>query len=519
MAARGVRNVGRPVDPDVAVASLAISPTPYDTAWAASVPCDADPGRSHYPQSLRWILAHQNSDGSWGSNANYWFDGVVSTLAAVVAVARFPNERGARAAQRAAERFLATTTRVSHPSGEPVGFELLLPTLIRRALEAGAVVPDRLNAFGGIRARKLAPIPPESLTRADLSTIHSLEFMIDSIPLDELKSAQSSDGSIGNSPAATAAFLERTRDPSAEAYLSGCMELSGNGSLPVLHPCEQFDLIWRLYYLLIGCVPLSEWADQSIGDRLAGWFTDDGVALSATFNVPDVDDTAVAAILLDHLGYPANPEVIERFASDGHYATYGYERGSSVSSNAHALHAIGRLPRYPARLERARMVLDFLARARTDGSHWYDKWHISPYYATAHVLRALRDAPAPPAREARALAIPALRWIEATQQSDGGWGAYEQTTAEESSYAVLAALAWVQDIADGQSRFESALARLDGAADEPTPALWIGKCLYLPPRVVGSAIWAARYAIAGLLARPFTDPPPVSDLVALPNES
>ena len=496
-----MKDVARPDDSDRAVTTLAILPTAYDTAWAASVPSFADPGRSHYPQSLRWILAHQNSDGSWGSNSYYWFDGVVSTLAALVAVARFPNERGARAAQRAAERFLATTTPLSHPSGEPVGFELLLPTLINRARKAGAAVPDSLNAIDGIRARKLTPIPPESLTRSELSTIHSLEFLIESIQLDQLKSAQASNGSIGNSPAATAAFLERTRDSRAEAYLSGCMALSGNGSLPVLHPCEQFESIWRLSHLLVSCVPLNEWADQSIGDRLAGWFTDGGVAFSATFDVPDLDDTAVAAILLDHLGYPTNPEVIERFASDGYYATYRYDRGSSVGSNAYVLQAIGRLPRYPARLERARMVLDYLAQARTDDTYWYDKWHTSPYYATAHVLRALCDAPAPLAREARALAVPALRWIEATQQADGGWGAYEHTTAEESSYAVLAALAWIPDIADRQSLFESARARLEGAADETIPALWIGKCSYLPPRIVESAVWAARYAVAGFLAR------------------
>lgn len=43
-----------------------LSPSSYDTAWAAMVPAPGSRSASRFPQCVDWILQNQRSDGSWG---------------------------------------------------------------------------------------------------------------------------------------------------------------------------------------------------------------------------------------------------------------------------------------------------------------------------------------------------------------------------------------------------------------------------------------------------------------------
>ncbi|MDR4215733.1 prenyltransferase, partial [Bacillus paralicheniformis] len=70
-----------------------------------------------------------------------------------------------------------------------------------------------------------------------------------------------------------------------------------------------------------------------------------------------------------------------------------------------------------------------LDRQTADGG-WTDKWHASPYYATAHCVAALVAH----GEDVRALDR-AAAWVTASRRSDGGWGVW-QTTAEETAYAL-----------------------------------------------------------------------------------
>jgi hypothetical protein len=129
-----------------------------------------------------------------------------------------------------------------------------------------------------------------------------------------------------------------------------------------------------------------------------------------------------------------------------------------------------------------------LRRRNSGGKFWFDKWHASPYYLTCIAVQALRGL-------ADELVSAHIRWITATQRSDGGWGNFGWSTAEETAYGLLALLFW-DETHPGVERF-----RLDAAAeflsrragsDNYTP-LWIGKCLYTPPNVVRSVIFAALH--------------------------
>jgi len=115
---------------------------------------------------------------------------------------------------------------------------------------------------------------------------------------------------------------------------------------------------------------------------------------------------------------------------------------------------------------------------------WFDKWHASPFYPTAHAVihcAGLDDG----------LVDDAVYWILSTQNSDGSWG-YYMPTAEETAYCLQALIIWRRH---GHlvpyAVIKQAATWLADHWEGPYPPLWIGKALYCPTLVVRSAILSA----------------------------
>ncbi|MBV8087108.1 MAG: hypothetical protein JO247_20050 [Chloroflexi bacterium] len=483
----------------------------YDTAWLAGVPSDNDTAESRYPECLEWLVDHQLSDGSWGGTVQYEHDRILSTLAALAPLARFGHRGDDRQAVQAGTRYLwQHGHRLAHEPIELVGFELLLPTMIARAKAAGVHVPPHLDVYRREREKKLSLIPPDMLYSPRATPIHSLEFLGEEADLDRLAAAQGANGSIGNSPAATAFLLSTGRGNrgTAEAYLDSCLTRAEEAMAPVLHPCETFELLWAAYHLFIGGVPTSLIVPQQEIDSLTAAVSGEGVSLSSsTFPIPDADDTAVAVLLLQHLGHSVAPTVLESFATpEGYFASFPHERHSSVGVNLHVLHALLRVIGYPDSERTIGRILDYLGDEQVAGLYWLDKWHISPYYATAHALCVLAELPAEHARRVAPMVERSRSWLRETQNADGSWGYCGQPTPEETAYAVLALAARDPGDLDEADRRRCALAgrylrramlntsRWD--PDQVYPPLWIDKCLYTPTLVVRAAIEAARIVCA-----------------------
>src|SRR4051812_26550511 len=64
-----------------------MSATPYDTAWAARTHIPDIPDEPLFPAAYDWLLRNQHADGSWGSEIPFAHDRVMSTMAALVALA------------------------------------------------------------------------------------------------------------------------------------------------------------------------------------------------------------------------------------------------------------------------------------------------------------------------------------------------------------------------------------------------------------------------------------------------
>jgi halimadienyl-diphosphate synthase len=465
---------------------------------------------------VRFLLDQQRRDGGWGGAEGH---GLVPTLSATEALLSvIPNPRlsiGRDELVGSVDRGLRAlfgwlNAREATPLPDTVAVEIVVPGLINE-------INSRLerNPLPGLhtwRGRVLAHHPQ---TNAGLLTglrqvltegrpvptklLHSLEVFGDAA--QGARSVEPSRDGVGCSPAATAAWLGdrgvRERRHPAVRYLETVQGL-WDGPVPVAAPLATFERSWVLATLTAaGLAP-------TVGRKLLG-------SLHAAFGAygaaggaglpPDADDTATALCALARLGNPREPDCLWAYAEpDGHFACFPHERTPSSSANAHVLQALDAClardlpdrPRY--RTAMARLTAWLCDRQEADGS-WWDKWHASPYYATACCALALAGFGGDRVTGALGRAVD---WVLDTQRQDGSWGRWSGTY-EETAYAVqiLCRVGHGDATAHAVGKGRACLPRL---LDEPHPPLWHDKDLYTPVRIVRAEGLAAGQ-LAGVTTR------------------
>jgi halimadienyl-diphosphate synthase len=235
--------------------------------------------------------------------------------------------------------------------------------------------------------------------------------------------------------------------------------------------------LWNLF--------LAGFQDQSsqIGLHLNAlktlWDRGKGIGFSSNYSVTDADVSSMVFSVLRLAGLNPDPAPLYQFEGETHFICYPYERNPSTSANIHILDAIKQVQ--PFVVDK---MVKWLRKSQVDGRYWADKWHASPYYPTAHAVIALIGVD-------HDLAKSAVQWILDTQRQDGCWGYYNRPTAEETAYCLQALSMYNRrvELVDRQvlARGRQGLLACKGEF----PALWIGKCLYTPVRVVESAICSA----------------------------
>ncbi len=471
-----------------------IGPSSYDVAWMARVPSPNGSG-PRWPGLVDWLLEHQWPDGSWGGRIPYYHDRILCTLAAMIAL----KERGAgwdvRRAIQSAERYIWNSMHFLHYDPiELVGFELILPTLLAEARTAGVDLPRHSCGYGSIRAAKLRLLPMDLLYEPGTSVAFSIEFMGKRVDSERLNCLIGANGAVANSPATTAYLVTRTVGGAEELnYLESMCRLPGG--VPSFYPFRTFEAVWVLEHLAFGGLDLDgDLVDPALWQELQAALDvgQTGVGIDPLFGINDGDTTSVTLHTLARGGQAVDPMVLHSFeAPDTRvFRTFEFERNVSVVTNAHALEALFYMPDYPDRQEVwDRIVTMFLASQKYQ-SYWIDKWHTSPYYATAHVLVSLITTQEPLLSEC----LHSIDWILHTQHDDGSWGFFGQGTAEETAYALLALLHYHRNVqrmdADILKKGASYLyPRIE--AESVYPELWIAKTLYAPGSIVQAAILAA----------------------------
>jgi len=479
-----------------------------------------------------FLLDQQRPDGGWGGPDTY---ALVPTLSATHALLgsllrehpRLPaplRERAAVAVDRGLA-FLAPQLKAVRVASLPdtPAIEVIIPFLVG-LLQAQLVQLRTADIAGldGWRAARL--VLPRGLNRtildgvaallaagqpAPLKVLHSLEVAVPGatgargVPRLAL-------GTVGASPAATAAWLgpEPVRGPERTLrYLRSVISAHG-GPVPSVTPIINFERAWVVDSLALGGVPLAP--PRRLAEQLAAALGTSGISGGAGLP-PDADTTSATLAALRHLGVEARDGVLRRYDQETHFCTWPGERTASPTTNAHVLSSFatagGR--RSAWRESAAQRTATWLCGTQGRDGFWSDKWHASPFYATACVVAALRDAGVDEHRGARQAADRAVESVLASQHRDGSWGRWAGT-AEETAYALQILLYRHQP----DRRVRSAATRghrfLLKAQDLAPVPLWHDKDLYVPGHVVRAAVVGARHlaeTTLGPSARPAASVP------------
>jgi len=471
--------------------------TAYDTAWAARLG-EIDWGISS--RSLSWLAENQLPDGSWGALAPmYYHDRVLCTLAAMIALT-YRGRRGHDKIQIengriALERIVSGATQglQADPNGATVGFEMIAPILAEEAEKLGLIKTqgDRiLGRLSKLRSKKLSYLQGKMISRQVTMAFSAEMAGKDGQHMLDVDNLQESNGSVAVSPSATAYFATYIKkgDEASLRYLHKVT--NPDGGMPNVAPFDVFEIAWTLWNLsLIPNLVHAEKLKQHLDFLSNAWKPKVGIGFAAGYSVKDSDDTGLVYDTLLRYSIEKDLAGVLAYEEEDHFRCFDLEANTSISANIHVLSALVQagLDKKNTSVQKA---LNFLRASRDQHlPFWADKWHSSPYYATAHAIIACAGID-------NELVSESVEWILKTQNSNGSWGTY-LPTAEETAYAIQALWVWDQKVASvPKGALRNGARWLKENMDNTYPPLWIGKCLYSPNLVIRSAVISAL-ALAG----------------------
>ncbi|GAA2456590.1 hypothetical protein GCM10010191_90010 [Actinomadura vinacea] len=534
------------------------SPSVYETGRLVSLA----PRLAGHARRVRFLLAAQRPDGGWGLPDDGY--ALVPTLSATEALLSVlvplhagpgsvagvpevppgvPRAELLKAVDEAlrlvSERLLPAFGTQAPGGGAGVpdmpAIEHITPylvELINRRLAALRVRPpsgleswqeaEPLRPPAGM-AGELLPMIRELLDRSapvPVKLLHALEVAGGSAVAARSVRPEPS-GTVGASPAATAAWLgdggsgggsglgraNAAVRGSARRYLEATVARFG-GPVPVAAPITEFERGWVLSWLARAGVPVTvpAWLLEEMSASLGSSGTGGGSGLP-----PDADSSSGILYALSLLGRPHPPDLLWNYETPTHMCTWQGENGRSITTNAHVLEAFGHYaestrrggPRHDATLAK---VAGWLCDQQDVDGAWRDRWHASPYYATACVTPALTRFGGAAAGGGTARAVErAVRWVLDTQQPDGSWGRWDGTP-EETAYALHVLLLGPPlapearpAVARGAGFLRSAIAAQKIGLSAPVMVkdnnlpLWHDKDTYYPITIVRAATLAALH--------------------------
>ena len=496
--------------------SSKMSSAAYDTAWVAQTVKFNEPMGE---QALNWLRENQLPGGCWGSeHIPYSHDRVVCTLASMIALQEWGNEKDQHRVELAR---LGLDTAInglrSDVAGATVGFEMIVPLLLETAYEVGALqrkddkellIPYSTKQYDDAnpankrqksvsfdqlkqgKKQKLAALP-DGLINRHVTISFSAEMVgPDGINLLDVDNLLEIDGSVGGSPSATAFYALHVcpGDPTALAYLRNIAknnDLENGGGIPEVAPFDTYEIGWALWNLsLIDDNNHFKGALKPHLDfLLQDWKKGKGISFAKDYSLVDGDNTSVIFETLHRFGTPVDLEALLSYERDDHFCCYDPESTPSLGVNVHVLSAL-REAGLDAQHPSVKKVVKFINSKIISHTFWADKWHASPYYATAHTIIAA-------AGFVDDLVTNAVDWIIETQKESGAWG-YYIPTAEETAYCLQALLLWQRN--GGEVPTDTIARGLDWLTEHRQPPYepqWICKCLYTPELIVRSAVLSA----------------------------
>jgi halimadienyl-diphosphate synthase len=367
---------------------------------------------------------------------------------------------------------------------------MIIPTLVAEAENLGVIRQqgDRiLGQLSKMRKLKMSKLAGLKINRHMAIALSSEMAGTDSVSLLDADHLQEPNGSVGYSPASTAYFALNVK-PGDERAVNYLRNVARDGGAPFVSPFDIFERCWILwnFSLLEG---LDSEALNLVRPHLdflqEQWIPEKGVPFVSNSTLFDSDDTSVTHRTLTHFGRHPDIQALLSYEEECHFRCYHYEITPSIGANIHILGALkqcGYDKKHPA----IQKLLNFIRQGHYKSGYWFDKWHASPYYITAHAIiecQGLDDE----------LCECAINWILKNQKADGSWGFYNASSAEETAYCIQALKIWRINGGNRipKGRIEMATHWLERHCEPPYPWLWIGKTLYYPELLIQSVILTA----------------------------
>lgn len=486
-----------------------VRPSLYETARVIS----AAPWLPGEPRRLAYLLDEQAPDGSWGEGPErYRLLPTLSGVEAALAVLRrgaTPTETARRLAG-AVDRGLAALRALprSGPWPDTAAAEILVPGLVAKIHEQIArIAEDGTPALDGWRPGP-GPALPGGYDEALPAYVAKRYASVGSLPVKFHHTFEGIAGYLppalipdvpdllGSSPAATAARAATASSAPPAGTVAALESVAERyaGSFPEAAPILVFERLWVAAALAHTHLPAA--ALPTVRRWAADIYDPRGVR-GAPGLMKDADDTAMAVLVSSLVGLEHTLEPLDQFHNGSHYDCYIGEDTGSITANAHALQALGGYQRrnpetqhiYGPRTDKLR---DWLIDQQRPEGPWPDKWHASPYYATARSVAALTRFGGGHAATAVETAV---TWALDTQRDDGSWGVWGGT-AEETAYAVQILLSTSTHRPQHTRALHRAETYLgDSAGSGRHPALWHDKTLYAPDAMIEAEILAARQTL------------------------
>jgi len=458
----------------------------YDTAWVARIPRNSSSAKPMFPQSLLWLFTNQKPDGSWGAELEYFHDRIISTLAAIIALSKTHGCDKFKEQIKMGESYIWYNIKnVKGLEDETVAFELLYPSLMKEAESLGLNLPYHEKLYAEEREKKLILGYGDLLSKKPSTISFSLEHLGDSFQFENIQTIQGPNGSIGNSPAATAYVLTKGYDQWAYNYISRVMKFNYDSSMG-LYPFEIFEIAWIVDNFLVAEIPLKNQLKSSIQYLKNNW-SEDGISMSRTYLSKDLDDTAVVFKILNSSGSKLDPKIFDSYFSENHFKCYKSELNPSIIVQIRVLDAIKDLTKFENRDVYIDKIITYLKSHLAGVTYWKDKWNASPFYTTNLALRAIGDLDPD-------LSSRIIDWLYETQNENGTWG-FHVGNSEETAYAIQALLHYhaTCEKIDLSPLKTAVKFLLKTYHNNNYLELWIGKGLYAPQNVIRSAVISALY--------------------------
>ncbi|KAI7981277.1 (E,E)-geranyllinalool synthase [Camellia lanceoleosa] len=223
-----------------------VSKSAYDTAWLAMIPNTQHCDHPMFRGCLDWVLRNQKEEGFWGesdSNGVPTIDSLPATLASMVALKKWNVggtniKKGLAFVHENAEMLLKEKQHCL-----PRWFAIVFPAMVELAQETGFDVADNLNGvlshafYKRQQILKIEELVDDYHYPPLLSYLEALSSTCD-IDREVIASYLSEDGSLFQSPSATAQAFMVTGDDKCKDYLLSLVQRCPYG-VPAMYPMDE----------------------------------------------------------------------------------------------------------------------------------------------------------------------------------------------------------------------------------------------------------------------------------------